>query len=131
MNLRATTKRRACGQPCGRCSNSAISHLRLTGSYEMPGSSRLKAVVKRATTAYCADRASRATNTGLKPKPASARTRNSRMSGGTLAKLVSSTSMLPGQVDESLQQSVVDAVHLLPEGIRVRGVRIDARSEDR
>src|SRR6266571_5105082 len=62
MNLRATTKRRACGQPCGRCSNSAISHLRLTGSYETPGSSRLNAGVKRATTAYCAGRASRAAN---------------------------------------------------------------------
>src|SRR2546426_481784 len=30
MNRRATTKRRACGQPCGRCSNSAISQCRLT-----------------------------------------------------------------------------------------------------
>src|SRR5713226_5103468 len=133
--------------------------------------------------AYCAGRASKATNTGLKPKPASARTRNSRMSGGTLAKEVSSNSMLPsqvpafsrtefgipeigrigfhaeqwivgpfatvtgivtnagillspehrnhgavqienqsrspaGQVDESLQQSVVDAMHLFPERVR-------------
>jgi hypothetical protein len=51
------------------------------------------------------------------------------MAGGTPAKLVSNTSMLPsqiedqsgalsGQVDESLQQSIVDAVHLPPEGVR-------------
>src|ERR1039458_1943807 len=47
-------------------------------------------LLHRATTVYCVGRVSRALKIGWKPKPASARTRSSRMSGGTLAKQVRS-----------------------------------------